>query len=68
GGNKPERRDYTELLKSIPHTPHAEMLQTMLLRAMKQAIYDPEKRGDFGVALQSYAHFTSPIRGYPDLS
>ena len=68
GGNKPEPRDYAELLESVADRPDAEMLQTMLLRSMKQAIYDPENRGHFGLALQSYAHFTSPIRRYPDLT
>lgn len=48
GGNKPEPRDYAELLESISDRPDAEMLQTMLLRSMKQAIYDPENRGHFG--------------------
>jgi len=55
------------LLNSIADRPDHEMLQTMLLRSMKQAVYDPENRGHFGLALQSYAHFTSPIRRYPDL-
>jgi ribonuclease R len=68
GGGKPEPRDYAELLTSIADRPDHEMLQTMLLRSMKQAVYDPENRGHFGLALQSYAHFTSPIRRYPDLS
>jgi ribonuclease R len=68
GGNKPEPRDYAELLTSIADRPDHEMLQTMLLRSMKQAVYDPENRGHFGLALQSYAHFTSPIRRYPDLT
>lgn len=67
GGQKPEPRDYAELLSSIADRPDHEMLQTMLLRSMKQAVYDPENRGHFGLALQSYAHFTSPIRRYPDL-
>lgn len=48
GGNKPEPRDYAELLTSIADRPDAEMLQTMLLRSMKQAVYDPENRGHFG--------------------
>lgn len=48
GGNKPEPRDYAELLESVADRPDAEMLQTMLLRSMKQAIYDPENRGHFG--------------------
>lgn len=67
GGNKPEPKDYGELLNSIADRPDHEMLQTMLLRSMKQAIYDPENRGHFGLSLSSYAHFTSPIRRYPDL-
>ncbi|MEZ3501686.1 ribonuclease R [Pantoea sp. KPR_PJ] len=67
GGAKPEPVDYAELLTQIADRPDAEMLQTMLLRSMKQAVYDPENRGHFGLALQSYAHFTSPIRRYPDL-
>jgi ribonuclease R len=68
GGDKPEPADYSALLASIADRPDHEMLQTMLLRSMKQAVYDPENRGHFGLALQSYAHFTSPIRRYPDLS
>ena len=67
GGNKPQPLDYAELLTQIAGRPDHEMLQTMLLRSMKQAIYDPENRGHFGLALASYAHFTSPIRRYPDL-
>jgi len=67
GGNKPQPLDYSELLTQIAGRPDHEMLQTMLLRSMKQAIYDPENRGHFGLALASYAHFTSPIRRYPDL-
>ncbi|WP_312204667.1 ribonuclease R, partial [Mixta calida] len=67
GGNKPQPLDYAELLETIADRPDHEMLQTMLLRSMKQAVYDPENRGHFGLALSSYAHFTSPIRRYPDL-
>ncbi|QHM78012.1 Ribonuclease R [Mixta theicola] len=67
GGSKPQPLDYAELLETIADRPDQEMLQTMLLRSMKQAVYDPENRGHFGLALSSYAHFTSPIRRYPDL-
>ncbi|WP_275555407.1 ribonuclease R [Mixta sp. Marseille-Q2659] len=67
GGSKPQPLDYAELLETIADRPDHEMLQTMLLRSMKQAVYDPENRGHFGLALASYAHFTSPIRRYPDL-
>lgn len=67
GGDKPEPKDYADMMNLIAGRPDHEMLQTMLLRSMKQAIYDPENRGHFGLALPAYAHFTSPIRRYPDL-
>lgn len=67
GGESPRSIDYAMLLKKIYHRPDADMIQTMLLRSMKQAVYDVENRGHFGLALNAYAHFTSPIRRYPDL-
>ncbi|XOD69980.1 MAG: ribonuclease R [Sodalis sp. (in: enterobacteria)] len=67
GGDQPQPKDYADIMHLIAGRPDHEMLQTMLLRSMKQAIYDSENRGHFGLALQAYAHFTSPIRRYPDL-
>lgn len=67
GGEKPESKDYANMMMLVANRPDNEMLQTILMRSMKQAIYDPENRGHFGLALQAYAHFTSPIRRYPDL-
>ncbi|MBD2811343.1 ribonuclease R [Xenorhabdus sp. Vera] len=68
GGLKPEPKDYAQLMKDVADRPDHELLQTMLLRSMKQAIYEPENRGHFGLALRAYSHFTSPIRRYPDLA
>ncbi|MDX5628798.1 MULTISPECIES: ribonuclease R [unclassified Brenneria] len=68
GGMKPQPKDYAALMLEVADRPDSEMLQTMLLRSMKQAVYDPENRGHFGLALASYGHFTSPIRRYPDLA
>lgn len=59
--------DYQKLLKSAAERPDRELIQTMLLRSMAQARYEPDCEGHFGLALQEYAHFTSPIRRYPDL-
>ncbi|WP_434527153.1 ribonuclease R [Photorhabdus asymbiotica] len=67
GGMTPTPKDYAQLMHQVAERPDRELLQTMLLRSMKQAIYDPENRGHFGLSLNSYAHFTSPIRRYPDL-
>ncbi|SPP32043.1 Ribonuclease R [Arsenophonus endosymbiont of Aleurodicus floccissimus] len=68
GGMKPQSADYAKVMDEVAERPDHELLQTMILRSMKQAIYDPENRGHFGLALKSYAHFTSPIRRYPDLA
>jgi ribonuclease R len=67
GGDSPHASDYAALMAHIRDRPDAQMLQTMLLRSMQQAVYSPENIGHFGLAYEAYAHFTSPIRRYPDL-
>jgi len=67
GGDKPSASDYAELMPKIKARPDALLIQTMLLRSMQQAVYNPENIGHFGLSYESYAHFTSPIRRYPDL-
>jgi len=67
GGDDPQPADYSLLLKKIRPRPDAQLLQTVLLRSMQQAIYSPHNSGHFGLAYEAYAHFTSPIRRYPDL-
>lgn len=67
GGDTPSASDYAELIPKIKMRPDAVLLQTMLLRSMQQAVYSPDNIGHFGLAYEAYAHFTSPIRRYPDL-
>ena len=67
GGDKPRAKDYGKLMKLIKARPDAQLLQTVLLRSMQQAVYSPDNVGHFGLAYEAYAHFTSPIRRYPDL-
>ena len=67
GGDKPTPLDYMHLLNSVKGRSDAHLIQTVLLRSMSQAVYSPEVKGHFGLALDAYAHFTSPIRRYPDL-
>ena len=67
GGDKPHAKDYGKLMKQIKERPDAQLLQTVLLRSMQQAVYSPDNVGHFGLAYEAYAHFTSPIRRYPDL-
>ncbi|MBT0587755.1 ribonuclease R [Alteromonas oceanisediminis] len=59
--------DFTDVVNKVQNRPDKELIQTMLLRSMKQAVYDCDNVGHFGLALDAYAHFTSPIRRYPDL-
>ncbi len=67
GGDSPHAKDYCKLLDLIKNRPDAQLLQTVLLRSMQQAVYSPDNVGHFGLAYEAYAHFTSPIRRYPDL-
>ncbi len=67
GGDKPRPKDYAELLLKIRQRPDFNLLQTILLRSLKQAVYSPDNAGHFGLAFEAYVHFTSPIRRYPDL-
>ena len=67
GGDEPQAKDYQQLLARIKGKPYATLLQTVMLRSLRQAVYSPENVGHFGLAYEAYAHFTSPIRRYPDL-
>jgi ribonuclease R len=67
GGDTPAPGDYARLLEKIKARPDFALLQTVLLRSLQQAVYSPDSVGHFGLAYDAYAHFTSPIRRYPDL-
>lgn len=68
GGAEPTPKDYADIMGQIQGRPDEQLIQTVLLRSMSQAQYSPEGEvGHFGLAHTDYAHFTSPIRRYPDL-
>jgi ribonuclease R len=67
GGDEPHAKDYATLLEKLKRRPDVQLLQTVLLRSLQQAVYSPENVGHFGLAYEHYTHFTSPIRRYPDL-
>jgi ribonuclease R len=67
GGEDPHAKDYAKLLDQVKDRPDAQLLQTVMLRSLQQAVYSPDNVGHFGLAYESYTHFTSPIRRYPDL-
>jgi ribonuclease R len=67
GGDNPTPGDYAKLLSKIKDRPDFNLLQTVLLRSLQQAVYSPDNEGHFGLGYDAYTHFTSPIRRYPDL-
>lgn len=67
GTDNPTPQDFQVLLNKIANRPDAHLIQTVLLRSLSQAVYQPENEGHFGLAFKAYTHFTSPIRRYPDL-
>lgn len=58
---------FKDVLKFFKNTPYERLVNTVVLRSMMQAKYSPEPKGHFGLAIDSYLHFTSPIRRYADL-
>ncbi|CAM3736714.1 ribonuclease R [Rheinheimera salexigens] len=64
---EPTPLELTQTLASLGERPDRELIETTMLRSMKQAVYQGDNQGHFGLALEAYAHFTSPIRRYPDL-
>jgi ribonuclease R len=62
-----EPRHLSALVREVAGRPDADLIETVILRSMSQARYQPQNIGHFGLALERYAHFTSPIRRYPDL-
>jgi ribonuclease R len=67
GGDTPNPAHFAELIAKTRDRPDARLIHTVMLRSLKQAVYTPDNKGHFGLAYEAYAHFTSPIRRYPDL-
>jgi len=67
GGKKPSPKDFQLTLSAIGDRPEKHLIETVMLRSLKQAQYVESNDGHFGLAYTAYTHFTSPIRRYPDL-
>lgn len=59
--------DFSSVLRNVANHEEARLIETVVIRSMPQAVYQPNNIGHFGLSLENYAHFTSPIRRYPDL-
>ncbi len=66
-GEQTKPRDVQKAVKAVAGRPEERLITTVALRSMKQAVYQTENIGHFGLAAKYYTHFTSPIRRYPDL-
>ncbi|WP_150303052.1 ribonuclease R [Pseudomonas saliphila] len=66
-GTDPTPEDYSAVLQKVQGRPDAQLIQTVMLRSLSQAVYSPNNAGHFGLNYEAYTHFTSPIRRYPDL-
>ncbi len=67
GGDDPKAADYAKLLHDVEGRAEARLVHTVMLRSLSQALYTPDNIGHFALGYRNYAHFTSPIRRYPDL-
>jgi len=63
----PQPKDFEKVVEQARGRPDEQLIMAVLLRSQSLAAYQPNNEGHFGLALQAYAHFTSPIRRYPDL-
>jgi len=64
---KPTPREFRQLVERLAARPDGQLLESLVIRSLAQAVYQQTNIGHFGLALEEYAHFTSPIRRYPDL-
>lgn len=67
GRATPSAADFSALMGRIAHRDDRHVIETVMLRSLSQAVYSIDNIGHFGLAYESYCHFTSPIRRYPDL-
>jgi ribonuclease R len=67
GGKKPSPKDFQRTMSTIGDRPEKHLIETVMLRSLKQAQYVEANEGHFGLAYSAYTHFTSPIRRFPDL-
>ncbi|MFQ5935484.1 MAG: ribonuclease R [Acidiferrobacterales bacterium] len=68
GGANPQSQDYAALVREVETRPDSRLIQMAMLRSLSQALYSPDNIGHFALGYDQYAHFTSPIRRYPDLA